>query len=682
MKQPKRIKKILKRVLWLTTGLTIGLLALLIMLWQSFPFPLDRLENWPVNPCVTDHGDIPYFSIVGSDQQWRQPIGLDEMGDWLVQASIAIEDKRFYRHNGVDALAIMRAVTQNLAHRKIVSGASTLTMQVCRMMDDRPRTISAKAIEAFRALQLEKLKTKNEILEIYLNIAPYGGNLRGVASAAMAWFGKHPRDLSLAESAFLAGLPQAPSRYYPGRNLKRAIQRQQEVLYQMRRQGLITDRQWQQALLEPIELNPATRQSQAIHAAWMALGRQPQGGQTTIDLEIQKQTQRLTDRHLETLPPGSELAVVIIDIENSSIVALIGSGDPGDPVDGQVNGALARRSPGSTLKPFIYATAMAAGRLNRESIVFDIPIQRAGWSPDNFDHTFAGPVSVSDALRRSLNIPAILVAESIGLARCCGTIESVGIPLPANPLNRGGLALAVGGIEVSLLDLTNAYATLGRYGYRSPPRLFVADPTESTKVLDRQVCMAINHILSSPLRLPDSLAPHPQDDTSWFMWKTGTSSGRLDAWAIGHNCRYAIGIWVGRFRGTGRVDYVGSQSAEPLLIQLFQLPWLRNHTPQPEPPCLMVTQPLPDPIELARDQLRILQPADNERYIALNGKAIIRPAANQTESLTWFLNGRALTSSQINLLELTPGHYELLCIGKSNLSSQVRFMVQSEASIQ
>jgi penicillin-binding protein 1C len=422
-------RSVVKRALKVLLGgfaLFLAISATVVVLaWHLCPFPMERLRQWPASPVVLDAKGKRLFGVVGRDEQWRYPVPLSDISPWLIQATIAAEDQRFYRHPGVDPYALLRALGQNLWAGRIVSGASTLDMQLCRMMDNRSRTLHAKVIETFRALQLNRLMSKEQILETYLNVAPYGGNLRGVEAASQKYFGKRAGDLSLAEAALIAGLPQSPSGYYPDRHLEAALKRQRAVLRSMFDGGTITAQQLQEAQSCPVPVCGSPRARYATHVCNLALSRRPSGGQTTIDLDIQEQVEKLAHRHLEGLPDCTELAVVVIDVAESAIVALLGSGDPSDPVDGQVNGALARRSPGSALKPFVYAAAFEAGRLNGQSIVYDVPIVRGAWNPSNFDKTYAQEITAAEALRRSLNVPAILVAEGVcrSSARrrgCCG----------------------------------------------------------------------------------------------------------------------------------------------------------------------------------------------------------------------------------------------------------------------
>ncbi len=669
----KRRRRIRILCVLLALPLLAGLgLPVASWLW---PFPLERLDRWPSSPRITDRTGRDILAITGRDQQWRFPVRLDQVSPWLIQATIAVEDERFYSHRGVDPLAVARAAWQDVAAGRIVSGGSTLTMQVCRMMDDQPRTWRAKAREMFRSLQLERLRDKTAILATYLNIAPYGRNLRGVQAAAWTWFGKPADELSLAEAALLAGLPQSPSRYRPDRFPDRARIRRDTVLRRMVELGMITPQQRNLAAAQPVVVEHRRQPLEASHAGWLALQRRPTGGRTTIDPRLQADLQRLVTGHLRDLPARTDVAAVILDIPTGDILALVGSADPANPAAGQVDGATARRSPGSALKPFIYAAAFEDRRLAPDSIVFDLPIDRAGWMPGNFDRAFHGPLSAAEALRRSLNVPAILVAEGTGLPRCLGLMQAAGVNLPAGVLGRSGLSVAVGGAEVRLLDLVNAYATIGRGGTWRQPRLFLDEPVQSRPAIEPNVCAALDEVLSSRQRRPagmDKLAPH---DVPWFMWKTGTSSGRRDAWAVGHNRKVAIGVWVGRFSGLGDAELTGARSAEPLLGRLFDLPALRSETDPPPPLPLMVDSPLPPPPERS-EPLYIASPRTGSTFVALSGTAVVRPRLSRPAEVTWFLNGQALADRAAPRLALPPGRYELRCVSPAGDASAVRFVVR------
>jgi penicillin-binding protein 1C len=440
--------------------------------------------------------------------------------------------------------------------------------------------------------------------------------------------------------------------------------------------GSIDESIRQRVEAEPVVIATSmSKPASAPHAAWMALARSPGRAVTTIDEALQRRVETLVRDHAAALPAGSDVAVVVMEIESGDIVTLVGSADPGDPVDGQVNGAVARRSPGSALKPFIYAAAFEARRLAPDSIVHDVPIQRAGWAPANFDQRFNGEVTVERALRESLNVPAILVAEGLGVGRCLGVLEAAGIAAPAGSQTRAGLTLAVGGLEVSLVELVTAYATLGRGGVHRPARLILHEPTASRRALAEDVCSAIDVILSSHARPPRGLESRWPGSVPWFMWKTGTSSGRRDAWAVGHNRAFAIGVWAGRFDGGARHAFVGAEAAEPLLARLFALPSLRRTTAPPLPTPWVVCRPLPPPPE--RDgELCILQPRDGASFVAVDGRAPIHVRASEADELRWFLNGLALEGERVARLELSPGRHELRCVSPAGVWDASSFTIR------
>jgi penicillin-binding protein 1C len=412
------------------------------------------------------------------------------------------------------------------------------------------------------------------------------------------------------------------------------------------------------------------------HAARLAIQRRPSGGRTTIDSAVQAKIESVLAAPGPLLPAGSQAAAVVIEIRTGDILALVGSRDPDRPRDGQVNGATAPRSPGSTLKPFIYAAAIEAGLIDARTILHDIPIERAGWTPANFDRQFAGPVLAAEALRRSLNVPAILVAEGTGLDHCLGTIEAVGVRLPAVAHERAGLAVVTGAVEVTLLDLVNGYATLGRGGTRMAPRLFLDEAIRPAAVLSPDACAVVNEILSSRNRRPRGTEGRDEHSIPWFMWKTGTSAGRRDAWAVGHNHRFAIGVWIGRFDGGGDPGFVGAEAAEPLLASLFDLACLRNPIDPPPATSRPASRPLPPPPELA-DALRILSPAPGATFIAVSGSTTLHVRANRTAALAWFLDGRVVAASDLERLVLPPGRHELRCVGADGTAAASRFTVRS-----
>ncbi|NLH17074.1 MAG: penicillin-binding protein 1C [Phycisphaerae bacterium] len=669
------IVRAVRKVILTLVCITVISGIVLSFLWCVFPFPEEKLSRFQASPMVLDSEGGLLLRTVSPQEQWCLPIRLSEVDPRAVEATLAVEDQRYYSHPGIDPVAIVRAAAQDVFYRRVVSGASTIPMQVCRMMDNRSRTIRSKLIEMFRALQLSRIRDKEQILELYLNMAPYGGNIRGIGAASRFYFSKRPLDLSLAESAFLAGLPKSPTRYDPRKHLAAAIERSHFVLGRMAECGRISPFEAQEAITNPPTINSPPRESIAAHAAMMALSQRAAGGQTTIVRDIQRQVESLAANHRACLPENSGLAVVVIEIASSSIVTMVGSTDFSDRQTGQVNAAITHRSPGSALKPFIYAAAFQEGRLAADSIVYDVPMDFGGWEPENFDRKYSGPMTAADALRQSLNIPALHIARQTGLGRCFGLVESVGIDLPPDINLRAGLSLVVGGFETSLLDLTNGYAVFGRRGRYIKTRLFVDQPPDDGRtVLDENVCSTLNEILSCRNRPVHGFETADTERLPWFMWKTGTSSGRRDAWAVGHNGRFAVGVWVGRFRGTGRLDFVGAEAAEPLLAKVFCLPIFKNDTPLDIPRPIAVTHPLPMP-SLPSERLQILSPEDGRTYLAIDRTVQLPLKTNNDHPLNWFLNNRLISAGDRSI-ELPRGDYRLICADQDGKTASATFVVR------
>lgn len=561
----------------------VSVLALVLAagLWMHLqrrhPFPLEALDL-AVSGHVTLAADgREVLRHVAGDEQWRRPVPLAEMGRWLPLATIAVEDARFRRHRGVDPRAVLRAAWRNLRAGRVREGASTLTMQLVDLTLHPPRTLRGKVWEAWRAVQLELLLGKDEILERYLNLAPYGGNVTGASMGALAWFGRPPGELCLEEAALLAGLPQGPSRLRPDRHPERARLRRRAVLDAMLRGGAITREQHVRADGAPLPTRmwPAGSVdggSSTFHAASAALGRAPAGARLALRPHLQDHAWRVVQRHRRHFPPDTDMAVLAVDVASGEIVVHVGSADPADPIDGQVDGTRAWRSPGSALKPFVYAAALELGLVHERSLLEDTPLDLAGWAPENFDPGFEGPVPLDEALRRSLNLPALRLARQVGLARCVGVMEAAGVRLPGDAAARSGLALVTGGTRVRLVDLVNAYATLARGGlhrpvHAAPNRDPAADPL--TRVLSQETCATLERILGSDARAPLLRSGASHCEGVRFMWKTGTSSGHRDAWAVGHDRELAIGVWVGRFSGEGHPSFTGARAAEPILADLM-----------------------------------------------------------------------------------------------------------------
>jgi penicillin-binding protein 1C len=505
----------------------------------------------------------------------------------LLEATVAAEDRRFWRHSGVDWLATVRAGGQFLLHGRVVSGASTISQQLIKLAQPRPRTVRTKILEALQAMRLEQLWTKQQILAAYLNRLEYGNLNCGCVSAAQFYFAKPLRDLSPAECALLAGLPQAPSRLNPVSHFDRALKRQRWVLSQMRRSDALNAAAYERALNEPLRLAGTKRAFEAPHFVdlLLAAGDLPPGKPvaTTLDLPLNRYAQeslrarllRLREQHV------SNGAVVVIENRTGDVLALVGSDNYFAPGDGQVNGAWAPRSPGSALKPFTYWLALERGA-TPATVVADVPTDFSTatgiFSPANYDHRCYGPTRYRDALANSLNISAVKVLASIGGPQPLqGRLQQCGLSTLTNTAEHYGLGLTIGNAEVRLLELANAYATLARLGEYRPYRLALDAPLKpALRVGDRANAYLIADILADNDARARAFGP---DSPLRFAFpvacKTGTSSDFRDNWAFGYTPEYTVGVWVGNFDGAPMERVSGVTGAGPLLHDLFE--YLHEH---------------------------------------------------------------------------------------------------------
>ncbi len=574
--------------------LTLTLFSALALCIAWFAFPLDpaRLQQIPQARRVLDRDGRLLRLETGTDGTLAIPVPLEQTSPWLAKAIIAAEDKRFETHPGIDPLAIARAVTQNASSGRVISGASTLSTQIMRMTRPQPRTLAVKAGEALHALQMESTLTKPEILAQYLNRAPFGGNLAGVEAACRAWFGKSAAEVSLAEAALLMGLPQSPGRLRPDRNPEGAAKRRDYVLERMEENGMISADQRAAASATPVAVSRSAPPFLAPHLCDLLLRRHPGAVvRSTLDPRLQAIAEHALRAHSEKLAPRGIHggAVVIVDMVSSSVAALVGSPDYFDAQHaGQVNGATAKRAPGSTLKPFVYLEAFDRGLLTPDSIIADVPVRYAGYEPANFDHQFRGPVSVREALVASLNIPALKTLEQIGLDTGLTRLRAAGLQSLNRPASHYGISLALGSAEVTLLELAEAYAALARLGEHRPLRLCDTDPDgPAVRIASPGAAWMLADILSGAERalqasghMADTLGPR-------YAWKTGTSMGHRDAWTVAYSTRYVVGVWIGNPSGATAQALTGIEVAAPLADRIFRQLDPRGETPwYPRPDAL------------------------------------------------------------------------------------------------
>jgi penicillin-binding protein 1C len=542
--------------------------------------PKPPLSNfYPSSTAVyAQRGELLRLTLA-ADKQYRLWLPLQQMPENLRKAVILYEDRWFYRHPGVNPLALLRAAWATYAQGRR-QGASTLSMQVARQLYAiDSRGIAGKVMQILAALWLEMRYGKDDLLEAYFNTAPYGGNVTGVGAASLIYFHKPAAQLTLAEALALAVVPQNPLRRFPNRrsrsdNLPKALLEARQRLWQRWLQAFPEDRRYAADLALPLQVYArAEKPFFAPHVTDLLLQSYPQKREihSSIDLAVQQSIERLVGNYLAANRSGGirNAAVLLLDTDSMQVKALVGSAGFWDAgISGQVNGALAKRSPGSTLKPFVYALAMDQGIVHPQTVLADTPTAFGPFSPENFDGRFIGPVTVEEALIRSRNIPALTVAAKLSKPNLYGFLQSAGIAR-LDEERHYGLSLALGGGEVTMEELAELYALLANRGVLRPLR-YLADgkdavpETRPVALLSDAAAFITLDMLSRNPR-PDSRRPASPK----VAWKTGTSWGFRDAWSVGIAGRYVLAVWVGNFDGTGNPAFVGLRAAAPLFFSLI-----------------------------------------------------------------------------------------------------------------
>ena len=537
------------------------------------PVPLgERLE---FSTAVVDRdGRLlrPYATTQG---RWRLPARADGVDPRYLELLIAYEDKRFRDHAGVDVSALIRAAAQIFAHGRIVSGGSTLTMQVARLLEPRAeRSLAAKLRQMVRAVEIERHLTKDEVLTLYLGMAPYGGNLEGIRAGALAYFGKEPRRLTLGEAALLVALPQSPEARRPDRSIETARRARDRVLDRVAALGIFDPAEITQAKAEPVPAVRVPMPSLAPHAADEAVAALPGRSliRLTIDGPWQASLEELARERARGLGPNISVAILAVDHATGEVLARVGSaGYFDDQRAGQVDMTNALRSPGSTLKPFIYGFGFEDGLIHPETLIDDRPTRYGAYAPENFDLTFQGTVTVRKALQMSLNVPAVAVLDKVGAGRFTARLRQAGGALVLPKGEIPGLAMGLGGVGVRLSDLVRLYAGLARLGTTVPlteraegalPAAEDSPGSDAARLMEPAAAWYVGSILIG--------TPPPENAPAGrIAFKTGTSYGYRDAWSIGFDGKRTIGVWVGRPDGAPVTGLVGRTAAAPILFDAF-----------------------------------------------------------------------------------------------------------------
>ncbi len=567
----------MKRLALLALFLSLSCFYIFIAADTLWPLPEADPDNHATTVLARDGTPLRVFA----DKQgvWRFKSSLDEVSPLYIQALLNYEDRYFYWHPGVNPFAVLRAAVQNLRSDEIVSGASTLTMQVARLIDPHNRHFSGKLKQVFRALQLEWHLSKTEILERYLELAPFGGNLQGVAAASHAYLSKGPIELSHAEAALLAVLPQAPSRLRPDRHPEKAARARNKLV-----QRLVKHDIWPAHIFTEMQIEPVYAKTPAAPVLAPILARRlktrhPE--QTTIQSSIDYGLQLALHARLKTyiaeLPEGTTAAAVVVENDNWLVRAYVGSALFADrKTQGYVDMVSASRSPGSTLKPFIYGLALDQSLIHSQSLLVDAPRWKSPYQPQNFSKQFSGAASATAALQKSLNVPAVQVLEKLGANFFNNRLLNAGIK-PRLPAGEPNLSMALGGFGISMESLLNLYGALGRKGQVTQLRFMDESAIQARPLLSPQSAWIIHSMLSNQARPGESRLRF----NASLGFKTGTSYGYRDAWAFGVSGQYTLGVWVGRPDGTPTPGQYGSATALPLLFQISD--WLGDDQ-RPERP--------------------------------------------------------------------------------------------------
>ena len=645
------------RMKWIWSGALIVAVALgvsaSIHVYLDALGPLDLMSYRNGSTVVVDRDGRLLRPFAMANGRWRLPVAHTQVDPRYVAMLVAYEDGRFFEHHGVDWWASARAAGQWATRGRIVSGGSTLTMQVARLLEPRERSLAAKLRQMTRAWQIEAGATKDGVLDRYMTLAPFGGNLEGVRAASLAYFGKEPRRLTIAEAALLVALPQAPEARRPDRHSDIARQARARVLDRAVARGVISPGEAEAAKSEALPHGRHEMPRLAAHAAEEAAAREGGAQQIrlSIDARLQAKLEALAKAHAERLGPKLSVAIVALDNSSGEIRARVGAADYDDASrDGAIDMSRAPRSPGSALKPFIYALAFEQGLAHPATLLFDRPARYGAYAPINFDLGFQGAVTARHALQMSLNLPAIEVLADVGPSTFLARLHSAGADVALPKDTPIGLAIGLGGLGVSLIDLTRLYAGLARGG--EAPALYeqlegAAPIKPARRVTDPVAAWYVADILRG--------APAPTNALSGrIAFKTGTSYGFRDALAIGFDRGTTIGVWVGRPDNGATPGLIGRETAAPILFEAFDRLGRESErireprgvlhverTAELPPPLRHLRQDAPKTIAATeRAALRISFPPDGAKVDLDGGAAPLNlKALGGRLPLAWFVNG-------------------------------------------
>jgi len=655
---------------------------------------LDRVLPPPpmpeVSALVTDREGRPLRAFPVEDGRWRLPVDPARVDPAFLAALIEIEDQRFFTHHGVDPLAMLRASVSLVRSGRVVSGGSTITMQTARLLEPRPRrTILAKLAEMVRAIQLERRYSKADILQAYLTLAPYGGNLEGVRAASWAWFGHEPDVLTPDEIALLIALPQAPEARRPDLRPEAAIAARARLLARMERSGLISADRAADAAEEAV---PERRAFPAL--AWHAAEALAQAGgevRSTLDIRLQTELEAMMRELAETAGPDVQASALVVSLDGREVRAAVGSAGRDRP-GGWIDLTRRARSPGSVLKPFIYGLAFEDGLAGPGTRIADLPRRFADYNPENFDRTFRGDVTIAEALQHSLNVPAVQVLDAVGANRFLAALSFAGgrAILPRSREGDAGLAVALGGLGITAQEVAVMFAALGGGG-EALPLAWTLEAAEVNRtasgysLLGEQAAATLLDVLqrspAPPGRMPASLTTGAPS----IAYKTGTSYGFRDAWAAGVSGNYAVVVWVGQADGAPRPGETGRRAALPALFDVFDI--IARRDPSGIAPLPGLTSAGRPDGPLARFETGvqgpdIVFPPDGAEVWADGPERSFALSARGSGHLRWYERGVPLSTDaggQSLWQPKGPGFYELTVVDEAGRSARTRIRVRVPA---
>lgn len=558
------------------------MLLIITLLVTAYIFCLPRhLFSVPYSTVVTDRNGELLGARIASDGQWRFP-PRTTTPQKIKQCLITFEDRHFLHHWGVNPVSTARAAWQNLRSRRIISGGSTLTMQTIRLARQKPRTFGEKLIEMILATRLEFSASKDKILSMYISHAPFGGNVVGLDAAAWRYFGHPAEELSWAEAAMLAVLPNAPSMIHLSKSRRALLSKRNLLLKQLHERDVIDTSTYELALSEPLPEEPHPLPQTAPHlVSRFFQERNGKYSVSTIDKGMQMQIESVARRWNAEFSRSDirNLAILVIDVHTNEVMAYFGNANfEGKQAGSQVDVIQAPRSTGSILKPFLYYAMLQEGSLLPDMLLPDIPVNINGFTPQNFSLQFEGAVPASEALARSLNIPAVTMLQRYGVPKFHSLLRQIGLKTINRPASHYGLSLILGGAEATLWDVTGAYANMGRSLLELPQeecRLLLRDgaeePEESVKPMFQSGAAWQTFTALTDVNRPEEIDWKSIPSMHPIAWKTGTSHGFRDAWAVGVTSRYAVGVWVGNATGEGKPGLVGGRTAGPVLFDVFSM---------------------------------------------------------------------------------------------------------------